>query len=562
MNRRSFLSTPVKKVSAIGDPPVRNKYANKKQPHFKDSASTTGIAPYTGPWGLTQVRHLLNRTMFGCTKTQLDAAGNMNMDSLVALILTPAATPPPPRYNYYNEATDPDCSPGGTWVNAPASPVLNGLRTQSLKDWWLQLMVEQGISIQEKMTMFLQNHVPIQFNSVPMAQYCYEYNVLCRSRALGNYKDFVREVSINKAMLIYLNGYKNQKNSPDENFARELQELFTVGKGPDSGYTEDDVKQAARVLTGYTIDLVNNVYLFNSAKHDTGNKQFSSFYGNAVITGQSGAAGEGELDELINLIFNQNEVAKHVVRNIYRWFVYYVIDPDIETNVIEPLADIFRTGGYEITPVLDVLLKSEHFYDSYNGGCVIKNPIDHNLGLVKNFMIELPDNSDLSDQYKGLRALNIFNFLLAMDPGDPPNVAGWEAYRSAPIYHEAWINSVTISYRNQLFEILLSPAGYTYKGIRLKIDYLVFTGTVANAEDPNLLISNLVDKFMSNPLTVAQVAALKSILLSGQLADYYWTDAWLNYVSDPGNASYKAIVDSRLYGFYRYFLSLVESQLI
>jgi len=341
-----------------------------------------------------------------------------------------------------------------------------------------------------------------------------------------------------------------------------LQELFTVGKGPDSAYTEEDVKQAARVLTGYTIDLATLQYQFVPTKHDPGFKQFSAFYGNTLINGQSGTAGESETDELLNMIFAQPEVAKHIVRALYRWFVYYVIDEEVETNIITPLADQFRNGGYELAPVLETLLKSEHFYDDYNRGCLIKSPMDYIAGMVKNFNINLPDNSDVAKHYYGRRALNGFGVLLAQDIGDPPNVAGWEAYRLNPVYHEAWINSVTVSYRNQLFEVLLSPNGYNFKGVKIKIDYLAFTQTVADAENPNLLIANLVDKCLGYSISATQVAGLKSILLSGQSADHYWTDAWLNYVGSPGNATYKAIVDSRLYSFYRYFLSLAESQLI
>lgn len=561
MNRRSFLSEPVTKFRESGKPPA-NKYANKAKPTFKAAAAVKGIDPYSGPWGLTQVKHLLNRTMFGCTQAQLSQAKLMTMNDLVSQLLTPTAAPSPPVNNYYNEATDPDVAPGATWVNAPANSLLDGMRTGSLKDWWLGQMLNQGLSIHEKMTLMLQNLVPIQYNAVPLAQSCYRYNILTRSYALGNYKSFIKDVTKDVAMLFYLNGYKNQKNNPDENYGRELQELFTVGKGPDSKYTEADVKAAAKVLTGFSIDQATATYKFYPALHDSTNKQFSAFYNNTVITGRTGAAGENELDDLITMIFSNDEVAKHVVRSIYRWFVYYVIDDEIETAVITPLADLFRTSGYNFSTVLDKLLKSEHFYDAFNSGCIIKNPIDYTLGLMKNFNVTFPDGSDVAKAYYGWRGVNIFNTLLAMDPGDPPNVAGWEAYRVDPVYHEAWINAVTISYRNQMFEIMLQPNGYKYKGVSLKIDYMAFTQTVPNAEDPNLLIQNLVDKMSSENLTAAQVTALKSILLSNQGQDHYWTDAWMNYINNPSNTSYKQIVDSRLYSFYRYFLSLAETQLI
>ncbi len=562
MDRRSFLSSTVKTKVADGDPP-RNRYANRETPKFKSGQSVKGLDPYTGPWELAQVRHLLNRTLIGCTQAQINTAKNMTMSAAVNMILTvPATAPAPPRYNYYNEGTDPDCVLGGTWVNAKSSPTFDNFRYASLKDWWLQQMIEQGISIQEKMTLFLHNMTAIRYTDTLLPQYAYQYNALLRKNAVGNYKTYIKDLTINEAMLVFLSGYKNQKSAPDENYARELQELFTVGKGPDSKYTEEDVKQAARVLTGFNIELVNYTYKFNATLHDTGNKQFSAFYGNKVITGKAGAAGEDELTELVNMIFDTNEVAKHVVRALYRWFVYYVIDDEVESTIIAPLANLFKSGGYELKPVLDKLLKSEHFYDSYNMGCVIKNPIEYVVGMVKNLNVSLPDSSDIGKQYYALRALNQFNYLLGQDPGDPPNVAGWEAYRLTPIYHEAWINSVTVSYRNQYFELLLAPNGFKYKTITLKVDYLNFTQTVPDAGDPNKLISNLSDKCFNSTLSATQLAGLKTILLSGQMQDHYWTDAWNNYVNNQGNASYKQIVDQRLYSFYRYFLSLAESQLI
>ncbi len=563
MDRRSFLKAPVSVISEPdGDPPVRNKYANKKIPKRYKSVSSAGLDPYTGPWEIDEAKHLLNRTMFGCTKAQLDAALLQGMNATVAQLLTPAAAPNPPLNGYYNEAADPNCAAGDTWIDKTYNSAIDFMRAQSLKDWWLDLMINQDICITEKMTLFLSNMLPIQFYGIPDSRMSYDYLKLLRANSLGNYKSLLLAVTKHPAMLVYLNGYKNQRNKPDENYARELQELFTVGKGPDSKYTEDDVKQAARVLTGYSIDLTTLQYQFIPTRHDTGTKQFSSFYGNAVINGISGANGENETSQLLDVIFSQPEAAKHIIRALYRWFVYYVIDEEVEENIITPLADQFRNGGYELMPVLETLLKSEHFYDDYNRGCVIKPPMDYIAGMVKNFNIILPDSSDVAKHYYGKRALNIFAKVLAQDIGDPPNVAGWEAFRLNPVYHEAWINSVTVSYRNQLFELLLSPNGYNYKSIKIKVDYLTYTQTVANAEDPNELINNLVDKFLCYTISETQKAGLKSILLSGQASDHYWTDAWLNYMGDPGNAMYRSIVDLRLYSFYRYFLSLAESQLI
>src|SRR5205823_4891756 len=141
-----------------------------------------------------------------------------------------------------------------------------------------------------------------------------------------------------------------------------------------SQYTENDVKAAAKILTGYTVNTITATSAFDATRHDTTNKQFSAFYNNTVITGQSGANGQNELDDLLNMIFATNEVAMYICRRIYRFFVYGNIDSTIETNVITPLAAIFRSNNYELKPVLSALFKSEHFFDVLTQGAMIKSP--------------------------------------------------------------------------------------------------------------------------------------------------------------------------------------------
>ena len=133
----------------------------------------------------------------------------------------------------------------------------------------------------------------------------YTTQSLYRKYAFGNYKELIKAISLDAGMLKYLNGEKNTKTAPDENYGREMQELFMVGKGPGSGYTEDDVKSAARVLTGWRINWEQNTQsLFDPWLHDTDPKQFSGFYNNTIITGQTGENGANELDQMLNMIFS------------------------------------------------------------------------------------------------------------------------------------------------------------------------------------------------------------------------------------------------------------------
>jgi uncharacterized protein (DUF1800 family) len=267
----------------------------------------SGLDPYTGVWTDAEIRHLLYRTTFGTKPAHIALLKNMSPSQAVDLLLQEQAVLPAPVNNYsgakYEDAgvmktiTDPNVPLGQTWINANYDNEVEFWRNMSLKGWWLQSILGQEPSIHEKMTFFWHNHIPIQFLEVYNARLSYRYLLNIRSNALGNFKTLVKEVTISPAMLYYLNGTYNEKWDPDENYARELQELFCIGKGPNSQYTEDDVKAAAKVLTGWKADWNTNATYFNANVHDEGDKQFSSFYNNTVIKGKSGQSGKDELDD-------------------------------------------------------------------------------------------------------------------------------------------------------------------------------------------------------------------------------------------------------------------------
>lgn len=542
-----------------------NQFANTQIPHF-DSRATTTLNPYSGTFGTIELSHLLRRTLFGVTKADLTHFAGMTLNQVMAQLLTPSAAPQPPL-NAYNDGnfTDADIPFGQTWVNAlnnANSVTANGRRKGSFKFWWIGLMLNQERNLTEKMTMFWHNHFATQTNVYNDARYAYKHHALLRANAFGNFKTLTRLITTDPAMLAYLNGNTNTKNAPNENYGRELQELFTAGKGPNSLYTEDDVKEAAKVLTGWRDDRNTVASFFDSTKHDINNKQFSAFYNNTVITGQSGANGALETDQLMDMIFQQNEVAKYISRKLYLWFVYYVIDAQVETDIITPMADLIIQNNYDIVPALESLLKSEHFFDVLNQGCHIKNPVDHIIGVSRQFNIAFPNSSNLQNQYTGWRIVWNFLYVLTMDIGDPPNVAGWPAYYQEPQFHEQWINSDTLPSRNEITDVISAMNGYTQYGINLKIDLIAFASQFSNPSDPNQLIADSAALLSPNDIGTTQTAFLKNILLSGQAQDYYWSDAWDDYASAPTNAAYIAIVESRLRSVYMYMLELAEYQLI
>lgn len=540
-----------------------------RQPNQSKSVSRTlsGLAPYAGPWGDAQVAHLLKRTMFGSTKDDIAYFKSKTMSQAVNELLTPAPVPSPPLKVWDNDLIQYPVSPdnsitkGTTWVNAPLDGNYNFQRLMSVKGWWLGLMLNQNRSIHEKMTLFWHNHFATETETVYDARYVYKHLALLRQYALGNFKQFVKEITIDPAMLRYLNGSYNTKTAPDENYARELQELFCCGKGNGSQYTEDDVKAAAKVLTGFRDNSTSISYTFDSTRHDTSNKQFSAFYNNTVITGQSGAAGANELDQLLNMIFGVDEVALFICRKLYINFIYYEIDAAAEANVIQPLANIFRTNNYNILPVLDALFKSEHFYDAANMGCNIKSPMDFIVGYLRELQVALPPSSNYVVQYQHWQYFQALGALYQQNLLDPPNVAGWPAYYQDPLFYEMWINSDT--YPNRVkFTDAFTLLGYNRGGFVSKPDLLAFVDSFSNPEDPNKLLSDVLTSFYRISITTTTFDFIKnSTLLTGQTNDNYWTNAWTLYKADPTNAVNKNIVLTRLQNMFIYIMRLAEYQL-
>lgn len=561
MDRRDFLASgKVKKTKPVSFSPTARTFS--------------GINPYTGPWTTNEVIHLLKRTMFGALKADVDFFSAMTMDQAVDYLLnvSVAQTQPSPPVKTYANSTDPAdpdnaVAAGQTWVNTNTNDGnINSQRVASFKNWWMGQIVSQERNILEKMTLFWHNHFSTEADTIGRAIWCYKNNAVLRKNALGDFKQMTREITKDPGMLVYQNGYLNTNAAPDENYARELQELFTVGKGADNAtqaFAEADVKAAAKVLTGWQINGTTNTAAFNAARHDSTNKQFSSFYSNTIITGRTGAAaGDLELDDLLNMIFSVNDVSMHICRKLYRWFVYYEIDAATEVNVITPLAQIFKSNNYNVKPVLTTLFKSEHFFDVLNQSCFIKNPVDIIAGLCREFSVTFPPvATDYTGAYNTWQLLNALSISFQQNLGDPPNVAGWPAYYQAPQFHEIWINSDTFPKRNQFTDQMLL-AGYTRSGKNIKIDPTVFAKTLPNPGDPNALISDSITYLFRLPLTQASKDQLKrDIILSGQTSDFYWTNAWNAFIANPNDMTNATIVRTRLRDLYQYLMKLAEYQL-
>jgi uncharacterized protein (DUF1800 family) len=546
-----------------------------------------GIAPYTGAFGTSELTHLLKRTLMGVSKADLDAFKGKTVETVVdALIKEPAVAATPPIRTYAaktlpdnSKVDDPFAALGETWVGKsvkyPTNGVFDGDRRTSLRAWWMGQIINQERTIFEKMVVFWHNHFANESEETAAHRFFNQLTLL-RKHALGTLKPFLKDITFDPSMLRYLNGYANKKTAPDENYGRELLELFTLGKGPDSKYTEDDVKAAAKLLTGWKDDYVETpvgsgkfqfVILFKDTDHDATSKTFSSFFGGKVITGgTTQAAAEKEVDDLITMILAQDEVAKHIVRKLYRYFVYYDIDATTESEVIKPLADIYRQNGYDVKPVLKALLMSQHFFDAANRSCYIKSPIEYVSGVFKEFKIAIPDATAYVEQYSAWNYVVGTSQNGAAGQGQqlsmPPNVAGWAAYYQEPVYHEYWINTDSFPRRVSFITKHLFNTGFNLGNSKTLIaDFIKFTDQFGtDAGDPVKLIDAVLGLLYTVPVTAKFKNYAKNILLSGQASDYYWTEAWNTYKATPSASNLK-IVNDRLKTFYQFILTQPEYHL-
>lgn len=329
--------------------------------------------------------HLLKRSLFGAGQKDLTAFHGKDINQSLNVLLTPSSFPAAPVQED-SDIKDPLVPRGHQWTKAPyENDLIDNRRALFLRMWWMGNILNRDHSLTEKMTLFWHTHFVTEMDIVKDSRYSYTYLELIRKHALGNMKSLIREGTTNIAMLVYLGGNQNTKSAPNENYARELFELFTLGKDPRVKYTEEDIRAAARILSGYKDDKDTLTVTFDPDLHDTGDKHFSAYFENHTIKGQEGLAGKTEIDELIDMIFRRRDAALFFCRNIYRWFVCDTIDDRTEELIIEPLAQTFIDHDFEVVPVIRQLLSSRHFFDPAFRGAIVKSPVDLLIGSMHEF---------------------------------------------------------------------------------------------------------------------------------------------------------------------------------
>ncbi|MDX1909638.1 MAG: DUF1800 domain-containing protein [Bacteroidia bacterium] len=559
--RQAWAALTAPQIRVTDEEP--NPWLNRELP--PGGRSRSGLEAYSGSWTFAEAAHLLRRTTFGPRMDEIENAVRAGLPATLDQLLAPKPLPDPPVNPSFTN--DPAVPIGSTWVYVSRDPNVNGYRRRSLEVWWTGQMLNDGISLTEMMTLFWHNHFVTELGTVLDAHAMYQYLDLLRRHALGNWQRLTEDMTLNPAMLEYLNGNQNTGDAPNENYARELLELFTIGKGPLIGpgdytwFTEQDIQAAARILTGWRSRYPQQAPFepaayFTASRHDMTAKQFSPAFQNRLIT----TTGDQAYKELISMIFDQEETARFLCRKLYRWFVYYVIDETAEELVINPMADLLRDHNYDIIPALRALLSSAHFYDMVNQGCIIKNPLVFILGAARQLEVVFP-----ADPNPGRRYV-MWGYLLEqaatqqMAPLSPPNVAGWPAYYQAPGFHELWINSVTLPARTRYTDQLIG-AGYTRNGFTLKIDPLpLLAQYITDPNDPWVLVETFARLMLPQPLVPEQITFLRDTLLPG-IPDYEWGMEYGAYLANPQDDNLRMSVLIKLQALFKTLMNLAEYHL-
>ncbi len=456
------------------------------------SCNTSTLQPYVPTsqniWNTSKVNHIFRRLGFGASQTEIDAAlalsPNDFIDNLVdvAINLPPTSAPPWGLWSY-NDFTD-----------YPTENQLykNEWRLQTGKD-----IINDGL--RGRMAFFWMNHFVTELEVYEHSPYMYQYYNVLQTNTMGNFREFTREIGTNSAMLLYLNGFENTNVNPNENYARELYELFTLGEG--NGYTQNDILETARALTGYNhwVELGDVIY-FDSSTFDAGEK---------TIFGETGFWG---YDDVIDILFQErsNEIAFHLCKKIYSFFVSPEVDATIEQDIIQPLANTLIASDFDIVPMLKQLFKSEHFFDERALGVVIKSPFDVIFNFIKETGFYYDDSL--------MEAFIYYAGLMGQEMYDPLDVSGWQRDQS-------WISASTLTGRWVLLELYL---GFLFDN-GLEATLVDFARDLSNnSNDPYFITEVVIDRFMTKQLHSAADYEIATVIFKWDIPQNYYDDGLWN----------------------------------
>ena len=365
-----------------------------------------------------QTIHLLNRTSFGYSKNDLYKYSKFTKEEAIQYLIN--STKSTQIYNLPKNIENINFPKKGEKRSFKEKKIVRQTRKKELKQlqiWWLNMMIDSRFSFREKMTLFWHNHLVSSYKVVKIPYFMYLQNKLYREEALGHFDNLIHRSSKDLAMLIYLDSNSNKKSHPNENYGRELLELFTLGEG---SYTETDVKEAAKAFTGWRVNRKKRKFVKNNKLHDFGKKHF---------LGQSGNF-DGE--DIINIVLQQDKTSQFIITKLYKKF----ISLDINENLVNKIAKDFKNSSYDISLAMRQLLLSDDFWNQRNN--LIKSPVELIVSLAKVTGVDFKNQTKIENHF-------IFRSLkdLQQDLFNPPSVKGWKGGKS-------WINTSSIVLRTSL----------------------------------------------------------------------------------------------------------------
>lgn len=438
------------------------------------NCNTSTLAPYTPPLDSFRAAHLYRRLGYSASVQTINQAIGQTAGALVDSLINEAVSMPPLPAPAWADWTN---------ANYPADDdAARQVRNAQQQEWrvnYTRAML--GNNLRDRLSFFWSNHFVTELDVYNCSSFLYYYSDCLQRNAIGNFKTFISEIGLTSAMLYYLDGAYNNGNNPNENYARELYELFSLGEG--NGYTEQDIVETARALTGYVErgETGCTRVTFDPAAFDGGTK---------TILGQTG---NWDYDDVIDILFQQrpDEIAGFICKKLYEFFVHPDSDDDQGNaqSIITGMANTMISSNFEIAPVLSELFKSQHFFDDEAIGVIIKSPFDIFLNLV----------NETNFGYDDDLLVNIIDIcgLLGQRLFDPVDVAGWQRDRS-------WINTNFMIGRWLSAELFLQLYFQANAEQFRTLAMDAVGAAYSNTSNPEVVVTALVNKFLPKGLLTQQ----------------------------------------------------------
>ncbi len=450
------------------------------------------------PWDINKIRHLYRRLGFSALEGVIEGNLNGTPEVLIDALI--------------DEARDMPNSPAPNWAfwSFEDFPEYNDTNQDYIQTWYRQAVMDlKNKGLKARLSFFWLNHFVAQIETFNHSPYLFQYWDTLQTHSLGNFKTFVREIGLQPAMLLMLNGFENTSQNPNENYARELYELFTLGEN--NGYTQNDIEETSRALTGYNHwNDYGGAITYNESTFDSTEK---------TIFGQTGNWG---YDDVINILFAEKGdlISQFICSKLYAYFV----SPDVSDEIISSMATTLMANNWEMEPVLRQLFKSEHFFDEAAQHQLIKSPYD----LMLTFWNRIAFNYEGSE-YDFLGFIMYVTGMLGQDLFQPIDVAGWQR-------DQDWINSSTLTGRWLGMEYMSwnfwNGGNDQYKDFARNL--------VAESTDPVVITKTIVDHFISRPLYTESDYAIAESIFKWEIPENYWTDGIWNWNFD--SAAYQTIL--------------------